>query len=109
MTWYTAKLVYTIEKNLEKLATEIEEKLVLIEASNRIDALIKARQIGIEKQEQISLFNGNSLFWKFIDVVSLNEIEKWETGIEIHSSISEIDSMSQLEYFKYQGNKLMMD
>jgi hypothetical protein len=109
MTWYTAKLVYTIEKNLEKLATEIEEKLVLIEASNRIDALIKARQIGIEKQEQISLFNGNSLFWKFIDVVSLNEIEKWETGIEIHSSISEIDSMSKLEYFKYQGNKLMMD
>jgi hypothetical protein len=109
MNWYTAKLVYIIEKNFEKQATEIEEKLVLIEASTRVDALIKARQIGIEKQEQISLFNGNSLFWKFMDVVSLDLIENWDSGIEIYSSIKEIDSNSQLDYFKYQGLKLMIE
>jgi len=109
MNWYTAKLVYIIEKNFEKQATEIEEKLVLVKASTRVDALTKAHEIGIEKQEQISLFNGNSLFWKFMYVVSLDLIENWDSGIEIYSCIKEIDSISQLDYFKYQGNKLMMD
>ncbi|MFY8022106.1 MAG: DUF4288 domain-containing protein [Bacteroidia bacterium] len=108
MKWFTAKLVYTIEKNAEGLASEMEEKLILIEASSRLDALIKARQIGIEKQEEISLFNGNTLFWKFIEVVSLNEIEKWESGVELFSCTKELDSMSQLDYMKYQGLKLMM-
>jgi hypothetical protein len=107
MNWYSARLVYTIEKNTSGIANEIEEKLILIEASTQVDALIKARQIGIEKQEEISLLNGNTLFWKFFEVVNLSEITKLESGIEIHSCIKEIDSNSQLDYLKYLGLKLL--
>jgi hypothetical protein len=44
-----------------------------------------------------------------MDVVSLDLIENWDSGIEIHSCIRDIDSVSQLDYFKYQGLKLMIN
>ncbi|GAB1448891.1 hypothetical protein MASR2M44_19130 [Bacteroidota bacterium] len=107
MKWYSAKLVFAIEKESGKPVTEVEEKILLIEAFERSEAQEKARMRGVELQEEVANDSGNSLYWRFVQVVALDELGKLESGIEIACCIREMDSAQQtLAYYEYLGNQL---
>lgn len=107
MKWYAAKLVFAIEKESGKPVTEVEEKIVLIQGYERSEALEKARKRGFELQDEVLTDGGKRLFWRFFQVVSLEELASLESGIEIANCIREMDSaMHALAYYEHLGKRL---
>jgi len=70
-------------RSVRELLHLSEERFVLIEASDEIEALLEAERIG--KGQEFSYENpyGDVVLWKFVKVVDVQEIVRTEKGTEI--------------------------
>lgn len=94
MNWFVAKLIFEI-KTQENKYHQFDEQLRLIEAVNEELALEMAYQLGLMQQEEITSNNNNSVVWKFISVIEIENIGEIAHGKEIHYKITEPEEAEQ--------------
>jgi len=89
MNWYIAKIVFSISAENTNHTPQFDEQLRLIAASDKGQAFIKARTIGIV--EENSFFNDrhNRVKWEFINIAEIVPVQNLEDGTEIYSQIHE--------------------
>jgi hypothetical protein len=107
MNWYITKLVFSINHQTKNAPTQFDEQLRLIEAKNQLEALMKARMIGIKDELTYTNENEIEVTWSFVDVIELREVQSFEDGMEIHSRIDEHDAFEKYtDYVKHRGQLL---
>src|SRR5688572_7277484 len=90
MKWYVTKLVFQIICGTGNHTAQFDEQLCLIEAANEDEALIKATDLGIGKEETFYNHRQELVQWKFINVSELYQLTLTD-GVEVHSRINEVD------------------
>jgi len=68
MNWYLAKIAFQIICGEGNHQPQFDEQLRLIAAEEEEEALLKARNIGINEQESFLNQHQKLVQWKFIDV-----------------------------------------
>jgi hypothetical protein len=107
MNWYLTKLVFSINHQTKNAPTQFDEQLRLVEAKNKLEALIKAKMIGIKDEYTYNDENEIEVTWSFVDVIELREIQALEDGMELHSRIDEHDVIERYsDYVKHRGQLL---
>jgi hypothetical protein len=91
MKKYLAKIVYQIVGNEPSGQDQFDEQLCLIEARDMHEAFFKARMLGVKNEEEIDHESGHNVYWKFIDVPYINELQLLADGQELYSCITERD------------------
>lgn len=87
--------------------TQFDEQLRLIDAKNKLEALMKARMIGIKNESTYTDEHEIEVTWSFVDVIELREVTMLEDGMELHSRIDEHDAFDQYtDYVKHRGKLL---
>lgn len=94
MNWYITKLVFEIQSGSSH-THQFDEQLRLIQATNEQEAFFKARILGAKEEDSFLSHALNSVNWKFIDVVFLDEMKEMKDGVEICSRIHETDPHEQ--------------
>jgi hypothetical protein len=108
--WYISKLIFAIHQSHQPIRTQFDEQLRLIEAKDKMEALIKARMIGIKEEHIFTNEKETEVSWQFIDVVELRQIVEFTDGMEIHSRIDEHDAIeSYTEFVKHRGQLLVQE
>lgn len=108
MNWYAAKIVFQIDSG-SNTSLQFDEQLRLISAPGKKEALQKARETG--KKEESSFLNhqGKTIYWRFIDVADLVEIDQLKDGVEVYSRIKETDySSGYVELIKQKASQIEM-
>ena len=103
MTWYIAKLVFTITADGSEHKPQFDEQLRLIEADSNERALLKARAIGLSEEDSFYNDKLKKVKWEFINVAELLPIKKMEDGMELYSRIHEMDDAKP--YINYVHQK----
>ena len=107
MNWYIAKLVFSINHQSKHAPTQFDEQLRLIDAKDNLEALMKARMLGIKNESTYTDENEIEVTWSFVDVIELREINMLEDGMEIHSRIDEHDAFDKYtDFVKHRGQLL---
>ncbi|MBC7384181.1 MAG: DUF4288 domain-containing protein [Bacteroidia bacterium] len=107
MNWYLAKIVFKIVNNEVISDAQFDEQLCLIEARNKQEAFIKARMLGVKNEDEVSGENNRKVFWKFIDVPYLSQVNEFTDGMELYSCIHESDAGDGYEkYIKLKALQL---
>lgn len=75
MKKYLIKLVFYIQRNSLESEQEFEEQFWCISAESCNQALQKAQMIGEKEEGGVEAPNPSKLFWKFIDVSEVIELE----------------------------------
>ncbi len=105
--WFIAKLVFGIHQSSQAVITQFDEQLRLIEAKDKLEALIKSRMIGIREENTFTNEQSGEVRWEFVDVVELRLISEFKDGMEICSRIDEHDPAdSYIGYVKHRGQLL---
>lgn len=94
MNWYLAKIVFQIDINWGEHCTQFDESVRLVHAQSLGDAFHKARSLGKRAEDRFANVHGQSVHWKFIDVIDVYELESLESGVEITSLTHEEDHAS---------------
>ena len=106
--WFIAKLIFNIQQPAKQKMTQFDEQIRLIEAKDKLEALLKARLIGIKEEHTFTNEQDEDVNWVFVDVVELRLIDDFKDGMELCSRIEEHDSPeSYREYVKYRGQQLL--
>jgi lactam utilization protein B len=80
---FLAKIVYQIV-GAENLAVEqFDEQLCLIVARNSHEAFFKARMLGVKNEDEVITDRGHGLYWKFVDVPYIKELQSLMDGEEL--------------------------
>lgn len=90
MKWYVTKLVFQIICGEGDHPAQFDEQLCLMEASNEEDALSKATELGLAKEETFYNQKEELVQWKFINFTELYPLSLAD-GFELCSKISEVD------------------
>lgn len=107
-TWFIAKLIFGIHLPHQSVVTQFDEQLRLIEAKDKLEALLKARMIGIKEEHTFTNEESNEVHWEFVDVVELRWVDEFKDGMELCSRIDEHESAdSYREYVKHRGQILL--
>jgi Domain of unknown function (DUF4288) len=110
MNWYLAKLVFAIHQPTQTEATQFDEQLRLIEAKDKLEAMMKGRMLGIKEEHTFSNDHGQDVRWEFVDLVELREIDHFVDGMEIHSRIDEHEAVeSYKDFVKHRGQLLITE
>ncbi len=105
--WFIAKLIFGIHQSNQTVITQFDEQLRLIEAKDKLEALLKARMLGIKEENTFINEQSVEVHWEFVDVVELRLISEFKDGMEICSRIDEHESAdSYTEYIKHRGQLL---
>lgn len=105
MQWFLAKIIFRIVTPLESSLGQFEEKLRLVHASNKADALQKATVWGGNEESEFVNSTGKKIGWEFIAVSELRLIPEIADGIELDSHLEEnpaIDEFISLQRDKHQ-------
>lgn len=94
MNWYIAHLVFNIQVGADNKA-QFDEQVRLIQAHDAHEAFIKARLLGGREEYEFENNELQTVCWKFIDVVTINHIERFTDGMELCSRIEEIENPEQ--------------
>lgn len=89
MKWYLAKIVYRIICGDGDHTPQFDEQLRLIEANDNFQAFQKARLLGHREQDNFMNVDNKPVYWKFLDVTELLEMNNFSDGLEIYSEIKE--------------------
>lgn len=92
MNWYLAKIAFQIICGEGNHQPQFDEQLRLIAAEEEEEALLKARNIGINEQESFLNQHQKLVQWKFIDVSELYKMSDLIDGAELYSRIEEPES-----------------
>lgn len=80
---FIAKLIWQILIPTKSLASEFDEQLIIIKASDAENALKKAHDIGHQHEETFINNKGQQVAWTFINVEFIKEMTSFEDGTEI--------------------------
>ena len=106
--WFIAKLIFGIHQPHQTAVTQFDEQLRLIKAKDKLEALLKARMIGIKEEHVFTNDQSGEVHWEFVDVVELRLVDEFKDGMELCSRIEEHDSAdSYTEYVKHRGQLLL--
>ncbi len=92
MNWYLVKLVYQIICGDGLHTAQFDEQLRIIEATDDMNAIVKAQLLGHREQETFYNNKEKLVQWKFIDVSEVNKIDSFFDGAELYSRINEQDN-----------------
>lgn len=99
MKIFLAKIIYKIVKPFNEGQEQFDEQLCFVNARDSHEAFFKARMLGVKNEDEVTHESGSSILWKFIDVPYLKEIESFEDGHELHSSVLEKEPSEGYEKF----------
>lgn len=106
--WFIAKLIFNIQQPAQQKMTQFDEQIRLIEAKDKLDALLKARLIGIKEEHTFTNEQDEDVNWVFVDVVELRMIDEFKDGMELCSRIEEHESPESYRLFvKHRGQQLL--
>ncbi|MCU0442863.1 MAG: DUF4288 domain-containing protein [Bacteroidia bacterium] len=106
--WYFAKLIFAIQHPQQQLPTQFDEQLRLIAANDKLEAIIKARMLGIKEERTYTNEQELEVTWTFVDVIELTLVEAFTDGMEICSRIDEHEATdSYAAYVKHRGQLLV--
>lgn len=91
MNWFITKIIFRITTGDGNHTGQFEEQLRLICARNLDEALQKARVNGLHQEDSYKNFSNETVEWKFIDVIEVNELKNLRDGMELSSRIDEAD------------------
>lgn len=106
MKWFVAKIIFRIYSEGAK-ASQFDEHLRLILASDFDEAFLKARVLGISEEETLVTDRNRTLKWEFINVAELIPLTELRDGTEIYSSIHETSEGSSYIHHVHQRAVLM--
>jgi len=106
MKWFVAKIIFKIYSEGAR-ASQFDEHLRLIAASNFDEAFVKARVIGVSEEETLLTDRNKTLKWEFINVAELIPLSELKDGSEIYSSIHETSEGSSYIHHVHQRAVLM--
>jgi hypothetical protein len=110
MQWYLAKIIFRIVTPEKNSPGQFEEKLRLVNGSNKADALQKATAWGESEEAEFINTSGRKIGWEFIAVSELRLLPAFIDGIELDSHLEEIPAAEEfilLQRAKHQ--KLFFD
>lgn len=107
MNWYLAKLVFSINIDNGKQASQFDEQTRLIQAGSLEQAFYKARSIGKQEEETFLNKNNNLVSWKFIDVVDLHALQDLKDGGLVYSTTHEKEESSSFIQFIRQKSMVI--
>jgi hypothetical protein len=88
MNWYVAKIVFRITAVKESAVGQFDEHLRLIRAESLEQAFMKARLLGIQKEDQGNDPQKASL--EFVNVSELHPLNSLCDGAEVYSHVHEV-------------------
>jgi hypothetical protein len=91
MQWYIAKIVFRIISGEGNHTPQFDEQLRLIHAHNELEAYERARELGINEQDQFENVNNSTVEWRFIGIPEIHRFHGLIHGAEIYSRIMEED------------------
>lgn len=108
--WYFAKLIFAIQHPQHPSPTQFDEQLRLIAATDQMEALIKARMLGIKEERTYTNEQELEVSWSFVDVIELREVSDFTDGMEICSRIDEHEATNTYTtYVKHRGQLLVQE
>jgi len=106
MKWFVAKIIFKIYSEGAR-ASQFDEHLRLIAASNFDEAFLKARVLGVSEEETLLTDRNKTLKWEFINVAELIPLSELKDGSEIYSSIHETSEGNSYIHHVHQRAVLM--
>ncbi len=98
MHWYIARIVFSIQTDVETSKDQFDEHLHLIAAQSQEEAVLKARVLGL--QEEDGFVNGKQrVRWAFVNVLDVQPIQDIIDGVQLYSTIFEKDKSE--DYIHY--------
>jgi len=98
MTWYLAKLVFSIGNKNHALPNQFDEQWRLILAQNEAMAMSKATTIGYSESEELLHKSGAKVEWKFLHVTDLYHFGEAMDGAELFSRIEQPENVEHYLY-----------
>ena len=95
MNFYIAKLVFRILSGKGEHQGQFDEQLRLIMADDDLNALKKAKAIGLTEETSFMNEKKQAVQWKFIAVVELTQFDKLDHGAELYYQITEVEQSEQ--------------
>lgn len=89
MQWFLAKIVFRIITPQQGSSGQFEEKLRLVQAGSRVDALRKATAWGESENADFVNQSGKKISWQFIAVSELRLLPEIADGLELDSHLEE--------------------
>ena len=92
MNWYLSKLVFRIICGVGQHTAQFDEQLRLLQAASAEEAYHKAKDLGMNEQDQFFNEDEKLVQWKFINVSELYKLSGLLDGAELYSRIQESDN-----------------
>lgn len=102
MKWYLAKLVYQVICGEGKHTPQFNEQLRLVAAVNYKDALHKSKAMGENESDTFYNHNSELVQWQFVNVSELYKLSELIDGIELYSTINEVDNAEAYTNFVHE-------
>jgi hypothetical protein len=99
MNWYIAKIVFQIVTASRPNAHQFDEHLRLIAASSKEEAVLKARIIGVQLEDNRARIDAQQPRWEFVNVADIQPLKNLNDGIELYSTIRQHEPSD--EYIRY--------
>jgi hypothetical protein len=87
MGWYIAKVVFRIIAGNRADNNEFDEHLRLVEASSTVEAVLKARILGLKEEEFFVNTRETNVRLEFINVADVQPLAGVNDGAELYSTI----------------------
>ncbi len=89
MTWFLAKIIFSITSGNGNHTPQFDEQLRLVSANNKHDAFLKARFLGYTHEDTFENHKNETVKWAFVDVLEVIQLDSIKDGMEIYSTIHE--------------------
>ncbi len=94
MNWYIAKLVFRIVNETGTDKAQFDEQLWLVTATDKTEALLKARKKGLGEEDSFKSEYTGTVRWQFVDVADLTEMKDLKDGTALYSRVEETDDLA---------------
>jgi hypothetical protein len=95
MQQYITKMIFRIISGDGSHTPQFDEQLIFVSAKSKIEAFENAKRIGSEREDSYVNDDNELVQWKFIGVEDLHEIKLGKSGVELYSSLREVDDPQQ--------------
>ena len=107
MEKYLAKLIFNINIDNGRDASQFDEQIRIIESRSLEDAFYKARVIGKKEEETFMDSNKQLVSWEFIDVADVYPLEEVKDGGQVFSNTHKInDTGSFIKFIRQKSMEI---
>lgn len=89
MNWYIAKIVFRISTEGSVHKDQFDEHLRLIAANSQEEAVLKARMLGLQEEDDFLNDKSQTVKWEFVNVLDVQALQELKDGVELYSQIHE--------------------